>query len=170
MSVVLQLNGQPVTLEAVARKGQEIALTLNGKTYRFHGERQTNSGFVLEEETAPGVWRRLTGHVSPSGKGALRVQLGALEATLSQMLSTASHTGAAGVLSPLAPMPGLVRQILVAVGDAVKQGQALAVMEAMKLQLTLSAGDDGVVEAVLAKEGEIVAEGAELVRVRALNH
>lgn len=167
MSVVLQIDGKPVTLGEVVRKGEEIAFTLNGKIYRFRGERKANGGFVLEEETAPGVWRRVAGNISPSGKGALRVQIGALEANISQALIAASHATAVGALSPTAPMPGLVRQILAKVGDAVKQDQALAVMEAMKLQLTLSAGGDGVVEAVLAKEGEMVSEGAEIVRVKA---
>ena len=63
-------------------------------------------------------------------------------------------------------MPGLVRQVLVKKGDRVKAGQPLIVMEAMKLQTTLVAGGDGVVEAVLVKESEQVAEGAELVRIK----
>jgi biotin carboxyl carrier protein len=41
------------------------------------------------------------------------------------------------------------------------------VLEAMKLQLTLSAGGDGTVNEILVREGEMVAEGAELVRITA---
>jgi 3-methylcrotonyl-CoA carboxylase alpha subunit len=62
-------------------------------------------------------------------------------------------------------MPGLVRQIFVKAGDRVTQGQALAVMEAMKLQITLSAGADATVDTIFVREGEMIAEGTELVRL-----
>ena len=48
-------------------------------------------------------------------------------------------------------MPGVIRQILVKPGDKVKRDQPLVVMEAMKLQTTLTAGGDAKVEAVLVK-------------------
>jgi biotin carboxyl carrier protein len=38
-------------------------------------------------------------------------------------------------------------------------------MEAMKVQTTLSAGQEAIVEAVLVREGEVIAEGCELVRL-----
>jgi 3-methylcrotonyl-CoA carboxylase alpha subunit len=61
-----------------------------------------------------------------------------------------------------APMPGTVTAILVAEG-AVKKGQALVVMEAMKMEFTLSAPADGVVTAVNYAVGALVDEGAALV-------
>jgi 3-methylcrotonyl-CoA carboxylase alpha subunit len=66
-----------------------------------------------------------------------------------------------------APMPGKVISVLVKVGDAVKSGQAVAVMEAMKMEHTLNAPRDGVVEELLYAAGDQVAEGAELLRLRA---
>ncbi|MGO4622059.1 acetyl-CoA carboxylase biotin carboxylase subunit [Ensifer sp. 2YAB10] len=65
-----------------------------------------------------------------------------------------------------APMPGIVKLIRVRPGDAVEKGQALAVMEAMKMELTLSASRAGVVESVLVSEGEQVTAGAVLVMLR----
>lgn len=99
-------------------------------------------------------------------KGARKVQLGALEARISEIKAGAAATSTAAALSPTAPMPGLIRQVLVKKGEHVKSGQALVVMEAMKLQTTLSAGGDGVVEAILVKPGDLVTEGAELVRIK----
>ena len=64
-----------------------------------------------------------------------------------------------------APMPGKVIALLVQVGDAVSAGQALAVMEAMKMEHTLSAPRDGVVTELLYGVGDQVAEGAELLRL-----
>jgi 3-methylcrotonyl-CoA carboxylase alpha subunit len=109
----------------------------------------------------------VTGTVSPAGKGQFRVALGQLEAKVSPVLPGAAAASTASKLSPTAPMPGLVRQILVKVGEKVQAGTPLVVMEAMKLQTTLTAGGDGVVEAIAVKEGQIVPEGAELVRVKA---
>jgi 3-methylcrotonyl-CoA carboxylase alpha subunit len=52
-------------------------------------------------------------------------------------------------------------------GDAVKRGQALAVMEAMKMEHTLCAPHDGVVQELLYAVGDQVAEGGELLRLEA---
>jgi len=65
-----------------------------------------------------------------------------------------------------APMPGTVTAILVAEG-AVTKGQALMVMEAMKMEFTLSAPSDGVVTAVNYAVGALVDEGAALVAFKA---
>ncbi|MZR14002.1 ATP-grasp domain-containing protein [Maritimibacter sp. DP07] len=62
-----------------------------------------------------------------------------------------------------APMPGLVRAVFVAPGDAVEAGQKLAIMEAMKMEHTLTAPRDGVVAEVLADEGAQVEAGAALI-------
>jgi 3-methylcrotonyl-CoA carboxylase alpha subunit len=62
-----------------------------------------------------------------------------------------------------APMPGLVKQVRVSVGHAVCKGDALAVLEAMKMEHTLAAPRDGVVAAVNAGEGDQVQDGDLLV-------
>jgi 3-methylcrotonyl-CoA carboxylase alpha subunit len=62
----------------------------------------------------------------------------------------------------VAPMPGFVKIVRVGVGDAVSTGDALIIMEAMKMELTLAAMDDGVVESVHVVEGDQVAEGTVL--------
>jgi 3-methylcrotonyl-CoA carboxylase alpha subunit len=62
-----------------------------------------------------------------------------------------------------APMPGRVVQLLVAAGDAVRQGQALIIIEAMKMEHTIAAPRDGVVDAVRYAVGDLVEEGTELI-------
>jgi 3-methylcrotonyl-CoA carboxylase alpha subunit len=54
---------------------------------------------------------------------------------------------------------------LAQVGDRVQRGQALAVMEAMKMEHTLTAPRDGVVAELLYAVGDQVAEGGELLRL-----
>ena len=66
-----------------------------------------------------------------------------------------------------APMPGKVVSFSVKVGDKVHKGQALAVMEAMKMEHTIAAPADGVVQELLYAPGDQVTEGAELLKLQA---
>jgi acetyl/propionyl-CoA carboxylase alpha subunit len=74
---------------------------------------------------------------------------------------------AAGDGAIRAPMPGHILAVAVAEGDAVAKGAALVVMEAMKMEMTLSAPFNGKVTALAAKVGDRVAEGVVLLRLEA---
>ncbi len=63
------------------------------------------------------------------------------------------------------PMPGLVLRILVTEGQLVKPGDALVVLEAMKMEQTIKATIQGAVGAVLVKPAQIVAPGQMLVEI-----
>ncbi|HEY2954482.1 MAG TPA: biotin/lipoyl-containing protein [Candidatus Eisenbacteria bacterium] len=65
-----------------------------------------------------------------------------------------------------APMPGLVVALRVRPGEAVAAGQAVAVIEAMKMQNELAARRGGIVSAVLVRERDAVGAGQPLVRIR----
>ena len=62
-----------------------------------------------------------------------------------------------------APIPGRITRVLVQPGDVVERGAPLLVMEAMKMELTLSAPHDGKVDAIRHAVGDMVEEGTELV-------
>ncbi|MDO8457234.1 MAG: biotin carboxylase N-terminal domain-containing protein, partial [Burkholderiaceae bacterium] len=64
-----------------------------------------------------------------------------------------------------APMPGKVVSFAVKAGDKVTRGQALAVMDAMKMEHTIAAPMDGVVAELLYAPGDQVTEGAELLKL-----
>jgi 3-methylcrotonyl-CoA carboxylase alpha subunit len=63
----------------------------------------------------------------------------------------------------VAPMPGRITQVLVESGAAVARGAALLVLEAMKMEHTITAPAEGTVETVRFRVGDLVEEGAELV-------
>ncbi|AXQ93917.1 ATP-grasp domain-containing protein [Cereibacter azotoformans] len=65
----------------------------------------------------------------------------------------------------LSPMPGLVREVAVRVGEHVAKGDRLAVIEAMKMEHVLAASRDGRVAEVLVEAGAQVEAGAALVRL-----
>ncbi len=62
-----------------------------------------------------------------------------------------------------APMPGLVLKVMVEEGQAVKKGDTLLVLEAMKMENSIKASSDGVVKKVNAKEKTAVDKGQVLV-------
>ncbi len=62
-----------------------------------------------------------------------------------------------------APMPGRVTRLLVEAGANVRRGEPLMVIEAMKMEHTITAPADGVVAEVRFAAGELVEEGAELI-------
>jgi pyruvate carboxylase subunit B len=76
-----------------------------------------------------------------------------------------AKAGPSGPAPLVAPMPGLVVRVAVAVGDAVQAGQALVVMEAMKMENELRSSATGTVKAVLAAPGTAVEKGAVLVEL-----
>jgi 3-methylcrotonyl-CoA carboxylase alpha subunit len=91
---------------------------------------------------------------------------GATQITVIDQLAHAGDTaGEAGRLT--APMPGKVVSFAVKAGDKVSKGQALAVMDAMKMEHTIAAPMDGTVAELLYAPGDQVAEGAELLKLTA---
>jgi biotin carboxyl carrier protein len=71
--------------------------------------------------------------------------------------------------SAYAPMPGQVLKVLVEVGQHVKSGDGLVILEAMKMEQTLRATADGVVESILVRQGDVVAPGDRLVEIAAVS-
>lgn len=73
--------------------------------------------------------------------------------------ATAHHS------SLMAPMPATVIKINVEAGAAVKKGETLLVLEAMKMELPIRAAADGVVAAIHCRQGELVQPGVPLVEL-----
>ncbi|MCD6252607.1 MAG: acetyl/propionyl/methylcrotonyl-CoA carboxylase subunit alpha [Psychrobacter sp.] len=83
------------------------------------------------------------------------------------LIDIMAHVGedTAAVGSLKSPMPGQVVAFKVAIGDTVKKGEPLAVIEAMKIEHTITAPTDGVVAELLFAPGDLVADGDELLRI-----
>ena len=83
-----------------------------------------------------------------------------------QEVDPLAHAGEGAVEGRLtAPMPGKLVAFLARAGEAVKAGQPLAVMEAMKMEHTIASPRDGTVAELLYAVGDQVAEGGELLRL-----
>ncbi len=152
-------------------------------SYLHDGALQLLVGEGDDAVSAPLVWRAEGDalHVSFAGQTA-RVQVfvenqahedvahvfapqGATRITVVDALAHAGDTQEAGGRLT-APMPGKVVSFAVKAGDKVKAGQALAVMEAMKMEHTIAAPADGEVLELLYAPGDQVTEGAELLKLK----
>jgi biotin carboxyl carrier protein len=69
-------------------------------------------------------------------------------------------SGKSGVKSPL---PGVILDVKVKVGDEVKRGQTIIILEAMKMENNINADKDGKITAVNVNKGDSVLEGTDLV-------
>ncbi len=128
------------------------------------------SGLLVFVKTAQGTdvqfaGQRINAMVYRQGEVAhVFAAAGATQITMVDMLAHAGQGPTeGGRLS--APMPGKVVSFGVKVGDKVAKGQPLAVMEAMKMEHTIAAPADGVVEELLYAPGDQVTEGAELLKL-----
>lgn len=78
----------------------------------------------------------------------------------------AAAKGAAGAGTPVkAPLPGVVTKVLVAAGQAVKKGDTVLVLEAMKMENNITAECDGSVTGICVAPGDSVMEGTTLLTI-----
>ena len=156
---------------------QRVVLAQDEARFALSVTRRKDGGFDLAREDVGGAgplhaeWRDgqwwLDGRKARSSARRVGARIGVFGAdsmafTLPDPLAVESDTGAAGGLV-LAPMPGLVKAVFVAPGDQVEQGARLAILEAMKMEHTLSAGRAGEVAEVLVSAGQQVEAGAALI-------
>lgn len=76
--------------------------------------------------------------------------------------NAAPVAASAGGTEVTSPLPGVILDVLVKEGDAVKQGQTVMMLEAMKMENAIEAPADGVVKSINARKGDSVLEGAVL--------
>jgi len=156
----------------------EFALNLDAKAYAvriayqqdgwlFNGQRLSLSARDGQELHIKLGERAVHGTVHRDGE-QFHVFTGGAHYTL-QYNDPMAHAGEAeaegGRLT--APMPGKVVAVLVNKGQDVKKGEPLVIMEAMKMEHTIAAPHDGLVEDVLYAVGDQVADGAPLLAFKA---
>jgi 3-methylcrotonyl-CoA carboxylase alpha subunit len=148
-----------------------LSLSLEGNTGISDTANSPLAGVLSFSADGAGLWvqwgdaPRLFSQLDWQGETAhLFTPQGATRITVLDPLAHAGEAAQeAGRLT--APMPGKVVSFAVKAGDAVKAGQALAVMEAMKMEHTIHAPKDGVVAELLYAPGDQVADGAELIKL-----
>ena len=134
-------NGYEVAINSV--EGQTASVTVNGTPYTVE----------LEEAPAAPVQ-------------AVPVQAAPVQAAPTPAAAPAPAPAASGAGKAVtSPLPGVIIAVKVNVGDAVKAGQEVAVLEAMKMENSIEATHDGTVTAINVAKGDSVLEGAPIVTI-----
>ena len=154
--IAVELDGAHATVDGIRH---EVALLqVPGTPVRLVRIGEQVHRVVARRGGSRGVW-----HLDVDGA---RVETEALDERMRAIKDlTAASATASGPAPLVAPMPGLVVRVAVAVGDQVSAGQGLVVIEAMKMENELRSASAGVVTAVRAVTGQAVDKGAVLVEI-----
>jgi len=131
-----KINGKEYEVAVDKMEDTQAVVTVNGSSYTVELEKPK------VEESAPKIQRPVasasSGASKPSGGGAVAVK---------------------------SPLPGIIVDIKVKVGDEVKKGQVIAILEAMKMENNISAPVDGKVTEVNVNAGDSVLEGVTILTI-----
>ncbi len=100
----------------------------------------------------------------PSVAGPLPLSMPRVAAASEESSRPAPATSGAGK-KIVSPLPGVIIDVCVNVGDTVKRGQKIAVIEAMKMENDILAESDGTVSAIYVKKTDSVLEGADIASI-----
>ncbi|MFQ5499079.1 MAG: acetyl-CoA carboxylase biotin carboxyl carrier protein subunit [Candidatus Zixiibacteriota bacterium] len=143
--IVASVNGRSVNLVRFAIGSQRSLLLVDGNSYEVDVRTNGTSGTLVFIKGT-----ELKVHIE--------------DYRLSQLRKASGMPAVSPIKRTLvAPMPGLIVEVKVAVGDAVTANQPLAVIEAMKMENVLKAPADGSVCAVHVESGQSVEKGDTLV-------
>ena len=141
-----RVNGKNYDVAIDEINGKNAKVTVNGISYDVEIEGEAGEGLA----PLSGIDAISAGASAASAKPA----------------AAPKASAAPGKGTPVkAPLPGTVTDIKVAVGDAVKKGQTVVVLEAMKMQNNINAESDGTITSVTVNKGDTVNEGATLVTI-----
>lgn len=135
-----KINGNDYAVAINSIEGNIADVTVNGAAYK------------VEMENAPAV------AAAPAPAPAAAPVQAAAPAP-----AAAAPKGAEKVIE--APLPGVIIEISVKEGQAVKAGQKVAVLEAMKMENEIQAEADGTVTAIHVSKGDQVVEGSKLISI-----
>ncbi|MGP4725632.1 acetyl/propionyl/methylcrotonyl-CoA carboxylase subunit alpha [Agrobacterium deltaense] len=155
-TLYFMFDNQPLSV-GVTHEADGFSLEIDGRAIRAHGGLSDDGKF---QATVEGM-KRQGYFFAEDGRYALF--LDGEHYRINQpdpvdIADSAPHTGGLE-----APMPGVIRALLSGNGAAVEAGEALVVMEAMKMEHTIRAPTKGTVTAINCNEGDMVAAGAVLV-------
>ena len=152
-----RINGHDYQVDVNSVEGGIADVTVNGTDYKVE---------LADAVPAPAQQAvRPAPQTVSTGAPAVTPQATAPAAQTAAQTTTASAPQGKGEVVT-APLPGVILDIKVKVGDAVKAGQTVAVLEAMKMENEIESTANGTVTAVNAGKGDSVLEGAAIITIR----
>lgn len=156
-----RINGHDYQVDVNSVEGGIADVTVNGTDYKV--ELADAVPAPAQQAIRPAPQTVSTG--APAVTTASRATSLASQATApaAQTATASAPQGKGEVVT--APLPGVILDIKVKVGDAVKAGQTVAVLEAMKMENEIESTASGTVTAVNAGKGDSVLEGAAIITI-----
>lgn len=151
-----RINGHDYQVDVNSVEGGIADVTVNGTDYKVELADAVPAPAQQAARPAP----QATSTAAP----AVTPQATAQAAQTAAQTATASAPQGKGEVVT-APLPGVILDIKVKVGDVVKAGQTVAVLEAMKMENEIEATASGTVTAVNAGKGDSVLEGAAIITI-----
>ncbi|MDP9111764.1 MAG: 3-methylcrotonyl-CoA carboxylase, partial [Candidatus Eremiobacteraeota bacterium] len=152
--------GRPLRLRDGVREFTiEAAETGERGAWRLTGDL---TGVLRAVKRGPDIHITLDGEAVRDGSGASNLRFSEPPSLQNGGSGTAARSG-----SISSPMPGKIVKIAVQVGDTVRERALLVVLEAMKMEHRIEAPGDGTVQAILVRQGDIVAGATPLVELSA---
>jgi biotin carboxyl carrier protein len=140
---------------------KEYKYKINGNVYNVTiGDIEDNVAHVEVNGTSYNVEMEKAPKQAAAPKPVVRPVAAAAPAAPAAAAPRPAAGGKGGVKSPL---PGVILDVKVKVGDAVKRGQTVIILEAMKMENQINADKDGVVKEIPVSKGESVLEGTDLI-------
>ena len=136
----LKINGNEYNVDINEVEGQEIKLDVNGTSYVVTVDQE------IKQQRKPVARPVAAPQVAPAASGS--VQKGNAPAAGNKVTT---------------PLPGTILDVFVNVGDTVKEGQTVVLLEAMKMENNIEADTAGTVKEVKVRKGDSVLEGDVLV-------
>jgi biotin carboxyl carrier protein len=140
---------------------QKDTLVVNGDRISYNADSLNSSGLLILRQPN----RNIEAYLEPGNTGQYDIQIEGnhLSAEVVMGFHNPARIETQQPGNILSPMPGLIVDILVRIGDQVKKGQTLLIQEAMKMQMKLRAPSSGIVRSIKATPGSRVDKGVLLV-------
>ncbi len=148
----------------IKKDGQDYVIQLEDKSHRYQALLSKNPiySFLVDDAKILEAEVSFNNDLCDMNIGHVPYHLEIFDPR-KRIFSQSEHGGAASGGTITAPMPGKVVDVKVSKGDTVRKGQAVIVVEAMKMQNELPSLIDGKVEEIAVKAGDTVESGQKLV-------
>ena len=147
-----KINGKEYQVAIGEASGNMLSVNVNGADYQVELENMNAAAAAIS-----------AGAKKMADAPANASPASAAPSTAASAAAAPAATGAGQTIK--SPLPGIIISVDVKEGQAVKRGQKVAVVEAMKMENDILAEYDGTVTAVHARKGDSVLEGADIVTI-----
>lgn len=151
-----KINGNEYSVAIIDLEGDKAAVEVNGVSYQVD--------ILTEGYTAPAPRPAAKPAAPAPAPAAAPAAPAPAPQPIAPAAPTAEPAAPAGKGTAVqSPLPGVILDLKVAVGDQVKAGQTVAILEAMKMENNINAECDGVITAIKVAKGDNILEGSDIV-------